>query len=247
MIRMLAVILLLISFPGVASAQDSNSTGILAQRENPITSAIDFFKDYFSNLFAKPDEADQVDPTGTLVAPFADQEKVKPLATEERYLALTASNNVAIDQPHRNDNDLGEWLMQAVAYAVSFDSTTYQKKLQELTTGFSPAGLEQYNNWVLSSGILSTLESGGQELHGLVNETPFLLNQGVVNGRYRWLFEIPVMVSFIPRGVTEVTPETTRQNQKLVVSVQIGRIPNSVLEHGVQIESWSVRNDSSKK
>jgi len=198
----------------------------------------DFFDDFFRK-FTKAEK--DFDPTGTLVAPFADS-SVKPLTQEERYKAVTETNNIAMDQPHRSDKELGEWLMQAMAQTLSFDSSTFHSQLPQLANGFSPAALEQFKAWAVDSGILAALESNGMQLNGFVTDMPFLLNQGAIGGRFRWLYEVPVMVSFVPRGTTQNAPGETAQSSRLLVTLQLGRRENSILEHGVQIESWSVRN-----
>lgn len=197
-----------------------------------------FFDEFFRKIMKTEKE---IDPSGTLVAPFAET-TVKPLAWEDRYKAAVAANNVALDRPHRSDKELGEWLMQAVAQTLSFDSTTFHTQLPELANGFSPAGIEQFKAWATDSGVLAALETNGMQLNGFVIDTPFLLNQGAISGRFRWLYEVPVMISFVPRGTRQNAPGETAQSNRLLVTLQLGRRENSILEHGIQIESWAVRN-----
>ncbi len=222
------------------------SASAMAQRPEsqpqPQSGVFQKMTDFFDEFFRKiTKEEKEIDPSGTLVAPFAEK-TLKPLTQEDRYKALVATNNVAVDQPHRSDRELGEWLMHALAQTLSFDSSNFNSHLPELANGFSPAGLEQFKAWAIDSGILGALESNGMQLNGFVTDVPFLLNQGTIAGRFRWLYEVPVMVSFVPRGTTLNAPGETAQSNRLLVTLQLGRRADSILEHGVQIESWSVRN-----
>jgi hypothetical protein len=115
-----------------------------------------------------------------------------------------------------------------------------------LSNGFSDGGLKQYEDWVSETGIMASLQRNGLQLNGFVTETPFLLNEGVVNGRYRWLFEIPVMVSFVPRGTVSYAQERGVKTQHLLITLQLGRVADSILEHAVDIESWSVQDNRRK-
>ncbi|MBI2234374.1 MAG: DotI/IcmL family type IV secretion protein [Micavibrio aeruginosavorus] len=201
-----------------------------------------FFEDFFRRILK---EEKSVNPSGTLVAPFAD-ESVKPLPKDQRYLAVTETNKVAIDQPHRSDKELGDWLAQAMPQTLSFDAANFDARMAELTVGFSAEGMEQFKSWIINSGILTTMQGNGLQLNGFVTEQPFLLNQGLVNGRYRWLFEVPVMISFMPRGTVQYNPQESTQSRHLLITLQLGRVENSILEHGVVIESWAVRENTRK-
>lgn len=231
------VLMFILTFSAAASAQQQP----VQQSPNMVQSSIQkvtgFFDDFFTKMF---NTEKSIDPTGTLVAPFA-QENVKPLSKEERYKAATESNNVAMDQPHRSDRELGEWLMQALAQTLSFDSDNFSELLPQLANGFSPEGLEQFKAWTNESGIMAALRANGLQLNALVTDTPFLLNQGAIAGRFRWLYEVPVMISFIPRGTQHAVRGETPETKQMLVTLQLGRKQNSVLEHGIQIESWSVR------
>lgn len=235
-----AILLAILISPAAATAQQStpdrgNQPGVMEK-------VTGFFNAFFNDIL---DRETEPDPSGTLVAPFADG-NVAPLPADQRYKALTASNNVAIDQPHRSDRELGDWLMQAMAHALSFNADTYQPLLAQLNNGFSPQALEQFKTWAIDSGIVDALTANGLQLNAFVSDPPFLLNQGVIGGRFRWLYEVPVMISFVPRGSTIVVTDEDAHSTRLLITVQIGRIENSILEHGVQLESWSVRANDRK-
>lgn len=233
---------LLAPHAGAMAQEQQSAPAAPAAQPTLMQKATAFFEDFFRRILK---EEESVNPSGTLVAPFAD-ESVKPLPKDQRYLAVTEANKVAIDQPHRSDKELGEWLAQAMPQTLSFDAANFESRMAELALGFSPEGLEQFKAWIINSGILTAMQGNSLQLNGFVTEQPFLLNQGLVNGRYRWLFEVPVMISFMPRGTVQYNPQESTQSRHLLITLQLGRVEDSILEHGVVIESWAVRENTRK-
>lgn len=187
---------------------------------------------------------DGVEPSATLLAPFADP-GTKAYSGEHIYSRLR-TNTTPLDLPHRSAADLSEWLMQALAETLSFTSDNYDDHIKLMTNGFSPEGVSQFNTWVTSSGIFNALHSNGLQLNGFVSEDPFLLNEGTVGGRYRWLFEVPVIISFVPRGTTNLAKQEGINSRKLLITLQLGRYADSVLPDAVKVESWSVQDNTRK-
>ena len=203
---------------------------------------------FLHNLYVKLSgkKQDDPDPTATLVAPFADS-TATPVQPGQRNIMRLSTNTAPLDQPHRSAADLGEWLSQAMSETLSFNSDSYQDNLKLLTKGMNPEALAQYNAWATSSGILAVLQKNQMQLNGSVEEKPFLVNEGPVEGRYRWLFEIPVLISFIPRGATALEKQPSSDDRKLLMTIQIGRVAESQLPDHVMIESWSVQDNTRKK
>ena len=198
---------------------------------------------FFSNIFnAILHEEPEPDPTAAGIAPFTNPDDVKPLTQQEMIKGALSTDNTPLDQPHRSSRDLEEWLQQAMAEALSFDSLNYDTyRTQLLPRGMSASGVDEFNNWVVSNGILDALAANGLQLNAFSMERPFLLNEGVVSGRYRWLYETPVMISFVPRGTKVYDPKLAVDSRRLIITVQIGRVEQSLLEHNVMIETWAVK------
>lgn len=201
-----------------------------------------FFDDFFSKISGKTGEPD---PTGTLIAPF--EPDTKPFTNPaERVLNPLPVNAGSLERAHRSSSDLAAWLQQAIPETLSFNTDTYQSHLNTLGRGFSAAALAEYNTWVTATGILESLTNNSMQLNGFVTDTPFLLNEGVVAGRYRWLFEIPVMVSFVPRDTRDYRGKNNVDTRRLIITLQLGRVVMSSLPDNVMIETWSVRDNLRK-
>ncbi|MDB5490268.1 MAG: hypothetical protein JWO78_117 [Micavibrio sp.] len=202
-----------------------------------------FFHKMYMKVTGKQDT--DPDPTATLVAPFADS-TATPAKAGERNIMRLSTNTAPLDQPHRSSADLAEWLSQAMSETLSFNAENYKANLKTLSKGMNADALAQYDSWVNTSGILAVLQTNGMQLNGSVEEKPFLVNEGPVSGRYRWLYEVPVLISFVPRGATALDKESTADDRKLLLTIQIGRVAESQLPDHVMIESWAVKDNTRK-
>jgi hypothetical protein len=76
-------------------------------------------------------------------------------------------------------------------------------------------------------------------------DSPLLLNEGVSEGRYHWLFEVPVMVTYMDRAMKDYkTAKPT--SQMLVIKIQVGRSAQ-LPEAGMVIEHWTARTEKAAK
>lgn len=173
-------------------------------------------------------------PEDTLVAPFADDAGAKQNAN-----APLPVNDVPLDQPHRTADEIGAWVTTTVSTVLSFDAGDFGKELKGTENYFTPEGLASYLSFLDSSGYRARIVNEGDRMGNFIKEDPFLLNKGAAGGTYHWLFEVPVMVSFLPNGSRDVRTEATR-NEELVINVDVVRVPGSIGE-AVRIYNWSAR------
>jgi len=174
------------------------------------------------------------DPAQTLQAPFAyDPNKpVQETAVEDR------STGGPMDVAHRGEEQIGKWLMTAVSEIMMFEKPDYKASLREARPYFDAVGYKEYLTFLQSNNILKVLGSEEYYIRSFVQEIPFLLNEGAVDGRFRWLFEVEVMTSYMDRSMKDYK-NAAPVNQGVVLKIQVGRSPDAKGEHGVFIESWS--------
>jgi len=189
-------------------------------------------------------------PEDTLMAPFIDPEDAY-LAPDDNALAIPHTPETGInleeelDLPHRSKDEIAEWLIKAVSETLNIEPETYATHRELLKTGLDMYALEDFDQFMQNSNILASLQSQNLKLHSYVEEKPVLLNAGPVEGRYRWLFEMPVTLSFLPAGTRDYRQleSTPLPNESIMVKVQVGRAGN-VGPEGVMIESWEVRRNA---
>lgn len=210
------------------------------ESRHPVTSAL-----YRFYLRMRGKTNDDPDPSQTLIAPFADSSAPK-VVPGELLMQRLPTNSIPMDQPHRSAAEMSELLSQAFADAMSFSVSKYDAHLKLLSNGYSPAALSQFDAWMRGSGILDYLKKNNMQMNVSVEEPPFLLNEGAVEGRYRWLFETPVIISFVPEGTKSLKGQTGIDSRRLLITVQLGRSKNSMLIDQIAFESWSVQENKRK-
>lgn len=187
------------------------------------------------------------DPAQTMQAPFAlTEEEAKkqfelqtnpnaPKQVAPKY--AMPENNTPLDQPHRDNQEISDWLTNVLSQTLTFDAGAYEVSLKEDEQYFTPAGLEQYKKFLNDNNVVKVLESNKFDVRSFVQDLPLLLNEGAVNGSYRWLYEVPVMVSYMDRGAKDYK-NLEPVNQQLVLTVQIGRVAGEKEGMAVRIERW---------
>lgn len=136
--------------------------------------------------------------------------------------------------------------MMAISEALTFDNPDLKKSLAQTTSYFDKDGHNLYIKFLQEQSIFKVLKSDRYFMRSIIQEQPLLINQGPVEGRYRWLFEVPVMLSFMDRGVQDYK-NAKPINQNMILTIQIGRTDFAPNEHKVIIERWSGKSLDKKK
>jgi len=178
---------------------------------------------------------EEYDPTEGMIAPFAAGQD----AEEREKLDSLPEGDIALSKPHRLSKDIGMWLMTAAGEAMNFDSGQAEARMSELNHFFDTAGRNQYIQFLRDQKILSVVQDGRFDVRSFVNEQPLLLNEGVVNERYRWLFRVPVVLSYMDKDMASYKGGDAKLTQKASLNIQIGRIKADDKPDGLQIEQWS--------
>jgi hypothetical protein len=208
----------------------------------------DFLEQLFPRFFKKDDTGPK--PEDTLVAPFADgaaavDTQAEPDSQGEAITLPSYDEGKAssdLSMLHRSEKDIAAWLVRATSEIFTLDSRNYRNHLSHLGTGMTPAGLAEFNKFLNDTNIYSKLQSDDLLLKTYVEEEPTLLNEGAVAGRYRWLFEMPVTITFVPRNASGYAGTDPEKNSlRLIVQTQLGRVEKGPSEENVMIETWRIR------
>lgn len=176
-------------------------------------------------------------PEETLVAPFADPEILEKSRNTSPDEATLPINAVPLHLPHRTAKEVGRWLMVATAESLSFESGAFSDRQKKIAAYFTPEAYQKYSEFLNSGAYRKTLREGGMSLHNFVREEPFLLNNGAVGAQYRWLFEVPVMLSYLPADSTGYKDKDP-VNEELIFKIEVSRVPNAGTEE-ILISNWS--------
>src|SRR5687768_13426645 len=145
--HILTLLILLVVFQGTALAESAAAP----QKENPVIEKIVGFLEKIPDFFKIEQD---VDPSGTLIAPFADPNHLRPLTEQQKLTGTLPTNQSPLNQSHRSVDDLAKWLLQAIPQCLSFTSDSWAEHLKILDNGFNGHALKQYEAWVNDTGIM---------------------------------------------------------------------------------------------
>lgn len=132
--------------------------------------------------------------------------------------------------------EISMYLTETIADALSFDRDNYSANTVAMRPTFTPEGYKAYTSFLTSAGFLSALQGQNLQSTAYAEESPIELTRGVYNGVYKWVFEVPVTVSFIPRSASGYDNNTIKaQNRRFLLRVQFARVWD---DPPVKIELW---------
>lgn len=199
----------------------------------PVLAQKSFLEAMFPGLFGDYLER-RANPEETLQAPFAFDPKRKIVRGE------LPQNAAPLHLPHRNDKTIADWLEASTVFILAKNGQSYEGFTSRIDTYLSDAGLSQYQQFLSKAGLLQNYKSGQSQISAFVKEKPLLLNKAAAEGSYRWLFEVPVMVTTLPIGV-ESYKQAQGQTQTFKLIMQVGRVTEGGGEHGILIETWNIK------
>ncbi|MCI5061268.1 MAG: DotI/IcmL family type IV secretion protein [Alphaproteobacteria bacterium] len=182
---------------------------------------------YITEVTIKPPEGNMAPFAQTLVAKGTNS-----LLPEERSLPL--------ESPHLTDKELKVWSSRAISEALTLSKAKYIITQRDIRPYFTVSGLKQYQDYLKSSGIEKSVKDNSFTLSVFVEQPPLLLNGSSIKGIYRWLYQVPVTISFLPVGSGGYDRGAEVTNRKLNVTVQMRRVRLDDNPNAIQIESWAV-------
>ncbi len=156
----------------------------------------------------------------------------------DRYFATTADGRimqlVPLDRPNMNVSALMSWVAQAVSETMTFGYHDYQRRLQQASRHFTRRGWESFATALQRAKIIDSVTATQQVVTAEPRSAPILENQGVINGKYRWIIRLPIRVTY--RAGTQT------RTDDLTVTLVVDRVPSLENPAGVGIEQWIAKS-----
>lgn len=153
----------------------------------------------------------------------------------DRYFATTVDGRIlqliSLDQPNMNTSALMSWATKAVSETMTFGYHDYQRRLQESSRYFTRRGWESFASALQRAKIIESIQANSQVVTAEPRSAPTLQNQGVINGKYRWLLRLPVRVTY-KSGATQTRVDN------MTVALVVERVSSLENPSGVGVESW---------
>jgi hypothetical protein len=198
-------------------------------------------------LFGAPEEGPR--PEDTLLAPFGADKPAPTAHTKEQDKLMnmydpqkSAEDTSALNTAHRSSEQIGEWVTNITTQSLTIDPATYGTTSINVGTLMTPYASKEYNEFLTKNQILAVLKTNGMKLAAVAETKPELLQEGVLEGSYRWLFKIPLMLTYYqqssdPAAAPSKMPPQTR---RMILNIQVGRVPKNQLADELIVERWTV-------
>ena len=183
---------------------------------------------------------------GPLLRHYTPDEEVlnKEAAVEAGEFIKTVVDEMApkmstLEEPHRSNAQVGIWLSLAISNIINFQPDSYDQHVRDIAKIADDRARTEFHSFIVNSNTLDTLTKNNYQLRGNTEGDALLLNKGAIDGRYRWLFEVPVLITFLPADAKSYK-DTEHLSQHVLVTAQVGRTPYGVNEDELIVESFSI-------
>lgn len=198
--------------------------------------------EFFDFFF--PTKSNEPNPAITLKAPFADEDAV----IEEMDASGNAANQTPLHLRHRTNETITLWIQKIIPEMITYKTLGYEDQYREKIINFNKAGSIEYLQFLRDRNFITTLKTGHYDIAGFISDYPVILNEGAIDGHYRWLYQMNIMVTYIDsetKNYLEIK-KGSAITQEFVLTFQIGRSRTATNEHGIEIESWNIKPTKAK-
>ena len=130
-----------------------------------------------------------------------------------------------LSDPIVDNSYILEWTANAVRQAFSLDFIHWRDQLQEASYKFTPSGWHWFLQALKNSGNLKTLVNLKMVSDAKITGSPVIQLQEVLDGRYIWEIELPILVSFTnPKRTINLPLKVTVIVQRVSVQTNPDRI-----------------------
>ncbi|MCE9507190.1 MAG: type IVB secretion system apparatus protein IcmL/DotI [Alphaproteobacteria bacterium] len=190
----------------------------------------EFYRDGFRNML-RIAIAESIIIVALIVTFIVYMNASKP---QDHYFATTADGRimqlVPLNLPNMGTSALMSWVAQSSTEVMTFGFHDYQRRMQQSSRHFTRHGWESFTNALQKSRIIEAVESSRQVVTAQPRSAPILIQEGVFNGKYRWVVDLPLAVTY--------QAGTATRTDNLTVRLVIDRVPSLENPNGVGIEQW---------
>lgn len=153
---------------------------------------------------------------------------------ENRFFATTEDGRlipmVPLNQPNLSNPALLSWVAQASTEVMTFGFNDYRRRLQEASRNFTSRGWESFTAALQKSRIIESIEANSQVITAAPRGAPVIQQEGLVNGQYQWVVQIPMILTYQSGSRT--------RSDNLMVTLVVVRVPRLESPNGVGIAQW---------
>jgi intracellular multiplication protein IcmL len=130
------------------------------------------------------------------------------------------------------------WATRAAVTAYSFNFVDWQNDLNNAQQYFTATGFKNFVDALKASGNLDTVVAKRLVVQATVVDVPRIIQQGLIQGRYAWKIQIPMLVKY--------TSASENLRQPILVTILVARVPTTQYPQGIAIAQFVVQDRQEK-
>lgn len=154
----------------------------------------------------------------------------------DRYVyddAQTVDTDVSLSLPVLPNPEIQEWLIETVAQIMSVTPTQYPMHMKKIQPFFVKNGWAQFLAQWQKAQIEELVLNRQYTMTALVMQMPTILAKGRDKGVYRWIVDVPVLLSY-------ASPDGENQSYTITLRVELTRIAMLSDARLIAIDGWGL-------
>ncbi len=151
-----------------------------------------------------------------------------------KYFASTANGRIIplipLNSPNMNGKAIRSWAVEAAVAAYSYNFVNFRQVFNDNQKYFTSNGWDAFLKQLQSSGNLDAVQKRKLIVSAVPRGVPVIQNQGVLNGRYFWRVQVPMLVTYQSQSETF--------HSDLLATLTIRRISTLTRSDGIGIDSF---------
>ena len=152
------------------------------------------------------------------------------------YTEWRVQPDVPLDKPYLTTPEMLQWVSDVIPASFTYDFNQYDVQLKKVTQYFTPNGwkifLNQLNNYI----SYTTMINNKLFVNSNPTSAPFVLNPGLLAGRYAWWVQMPIDINFVGYNRS--------YKQNLTLQILVVRVSTLNNLSGVAIDNVIVAKNS---
>jgi len=139
-----------------------------------------------------------------------------------------------LNEPMVDQDMLITWATRAAVASYSFNFVDWQNDLQDVQQYYTETGFKNFMEALKNSGNLDTVVAKRLVVQATVVDVPRIVQQGLIQGRYAWKIQIPMLIKY--------TSASEELRQPVLVTMLVARVPTTQKPQGIAIAQFVVED-----
>ena len=119
---------------------------------------------------------------------------------EPKYFATSIDGHIMplypLSQPNQSDTAVVRWANQAAIAAFTYNFVNWHAEIEAASGFFTAEGWTAFLNSLKQSNNIAAVTAKKLVVTAVATGSPVILQKGILNGRYSWRIQLPLLVTF---------------------------------------------------